>query len=82
MPQDGQNAKFQYAPLAAASVHSWTEPNLLGEVATRQTGDFWRYVMYAAFACIRTASRAGIAVRQARQDLNEPSGAITIRRSS
>jgi hypothetical protein len=62
-----QNAKLRYAVLAAASVHGGTEPDLLDEVASWQTDDFWQYAMYAAVACIRVAaSRAGVSVRQAR----------------
>jgi hypothetical protein len=70
-----QNAKLQYAVLAAAAVHGGTEPDLLEEVAYWQTDDFWQYAMYAAVAYIRAAaSRAGVPVRQACQDLNERSG--------
>jgi hypothetical protein len=67
-----QNAKLQYAVLAAAAVHGGTEPDLLDEVASWQADDFWQYAMYAAVACIRAAaSRAGVPVRQACQDLGE-----------
>ena len=38
-----QNAKFQYAVLAAAAVHGGTEPDLLDEVAWWQADDFWQY---------------------------------------
>jgi hypothetical protein len=70
-----QNAKLQYAALAAAAVHGGTEPDLLDEVAWWQSDDFWQYAMYAAVACIRAAaSRAGVSVRQACQDLNERPG--------
>jgi hypothetical protein len=70
-----QNAKLQYAVLAAAAVHGGTEPDLLEEVAYWQTDDFWQYAMYAAVAYIRAAAnRAGIPVRQACQDLNERPG--------
>jgi hypothetical protein len=76
-----QNAKLQYAVLAAAAVHGGTEPDLLEEVAYWQTDDFWQYAMYATVAYIRAAaSRAGVPVRQACQDLNErprPPGSIT-----
>jgi hypothetical protein len=66
-----QNAKLQYAVLAAAAVHGGTEPDLLEEVAYWQADDFWQYAMYAAVAYIRAAaSRAGVPVRQACQDLN------------
>jgi hypothetical protein len=70
-----QNAKFQYAVLAAAGVHGGTEPDLLDEVAWWQADDFWQYAMYAAVAYIRAvASRAGVPVRQACQDLDERPG--------
>jgi hypothetical protein len=70
-----QNAKLQYAVLAAAAVHGGTEPDLLDEVASWQTDDFWQYAAYAAVACIRAAaSRAGVPVRQACQDLDERPG--------
>ena len=68
-----QNAKLQYAVLTAAAVHGGTEPDLLDEVASWQTEDFWQYAMYAAVAYIRAAaSRAGVPARQACQDLDEP----------
>jgi hypothetical protein len=67
-----QKAKLQYALLAAAAVHGGTEPDLLDEVASWQTDDFWQYAMYAAVAYIRAAaSRAGVPARQACQDLDE-----------
>ena len=70
-----QNAKLQYAVLAAAGLHGGTEPDLLDEVASWQTDDFWQYAMYAAVAYIRAAaSRAGVPVRQACQGLDERSG--------
>jgi hypothetical protein len=70
-----QNAKLQYAVLAAAAVHGGTEPDLLDEVAWWQSDDFWQYAMYAAAAYIRAAaSRAGVPVRQACQDLNDYPG--------
>src|ERR1700760_2915822 len=50
-----QNAKFQYAVLAAAGVHGGTEPDLLDEVASWPTEDFWHYTMYAAAAYIPAA---------------------------
>src|SRR6201994_3937814 len=50
-----QNAKLQYAVLAAAAVHGGTEPDLLDEVASWQTEDFWHYTMYAAAAYIPAA---------------------------
>ena len=70
-----QNAKLQYALLAAAAIHGGTDPDLLDEVAYWQTDDFWQYAMYAAVAYIRAAaSRAGVAVRQACQNLDERPG--------
>jgi hypothetical protein len=65
-----ENTKFQDAMLAAAALHGGTEPDLLEEVAWWQTDDFWQYALFAAAACIRAAaSRAGMPVRQACQDL-------------
>jgi hypothetical protein len=65
-----QNHKLQYAALAAAALHGGTEPDLLDEVAWWQTDDFWQYALFAAVAYIRAAaSRAGVPVRQACQDL-------------
>jgi hypothetical protein len=70
-----QDAKLWYAVLAAAAVHGGTEPDLPGEVASWQADDFWQYAVYAAVACIRAAaSRAGVPVRQACQDLDERPG--------
>ena len=70
-----QNAKLQYAVLAAAALHGGTEPDLLDEVASWQADDFWQYAMYAAVAYIRAAaSLAGLPVRQACQDLDERPG--------
>jgi hypothetical protein len=70
-----QNAKLQYAVLAAAAVRGGSEPDLLEEVTWWQADDFWQYAMYAAVAYIRAAaSRAGVPVRQACQDLNEHPG--------
>jgi hypothetical protein len=70
-----QNAKLQYAVLAAAAVHGATEPDLLDEVAWWQSDDFWQYAMYAAVAYIRAAaSRAGVPVNHACHDLNERPG--------
>jgi hypothetical protein len=67
-----QNKKLQYAVLAAAALHGGTEPDLLDEVAWWQTDDFWQYALYAAVAYIRAAaSRAGVPVRQACQDLTQ-----------
>jgi len=43
-----QNAKLQYAVLAAAAVHGGTEPDLLEEVAYWQADDSWQYAAYAA----------------------------------
>ena len=70
-----QNAKLQYAVLAAAATHGGTEPDLLDEVAWWQTDDFWQYALYTAVAYIRAAaSRAGVPVRQSCQDLGEHPG--------
>jgi len=65
-----QNSKFQYAVLAAAALHGGTEPDLLDEVAWWRADDFWQYALFAAVAYIRAAaSRAGVPVRHACQDL-------------
>jgi hypothetical protein len=70
-----QNSKLQYAVLAAAALHGGTEPDLLDEVVWWQTDDFWQYALFAAVAYIRAAaSRAGVPVRQACQDLGERPG--------
>jgi hypothetical protein len=70
-----QNAKLQYAVLAAAAVHGGTEPDLLDEVAYWRADDFWQYAMYAAVAYIRAAaSRASVPVLQACQELDERLG--------
>jgi len=70
-----QNTKLQYAVLAAAALEGGTEPDLLEEVAWWQTDDFWQYALFAAVAYIRAAaSRAGVPVRQACQDLAQGSG--------
>jgi len=70
-----QNKKLQYAILAAAALHGGTEPDLLDEVAWWQTDDFWEYALYTAVAYIRaSASRAGLPVRQACQDLPQRLG--------
>jgi hypothetical protein len=67
--------KLQYAVLAAAALQGGTEPDLLDEVAWWQTDDFWQYALFAAVAYIRAAaSRAGVPVRQACQDLAQRSG--------
>jgi hypothetical protein len=70
-----ENTKVQYAVLAAAALHGGTEPDLLDEVAWWQTDDFWQYALFAAVAYIRAAaSRAGVPVRQACQNLGERPG--------
>ena len=70
-----QNKKLQYAVLAAAALHGGTEPDLLDEVAWWQADDFWQYALFAAVAYIRAAaSRAGVPVRQACQDLAQRPG--------
>jgi hypothetical protein len=61
--------------LAAAALHGGTEPDLLEEVAWWQTDDFWHYALFAAVALIRAAaSRAGVPVRQACQELTQRPG--------
>jgi hypothetical protein len=70
-----QHSKLQYAVLAAAALHGGTEPDPLEEVARWQTDDFWQYALYAAVAYIRAAAtRAGVPVRQACQDLAQHTG--------
>jgi hypothetical protein len=65
-----QTKKLQYAVLAAAALHGGTEPDLLDEVAWWRTDDFWEYALFAAAAYIRAAaSRAGVPVRQACEEL-------------
>jgi hypothetical protein len=70
-----QNKKLQYAVLAAAALHGGTDPDLLDEVTWWQTDDFWQYALFATIAYIRAAaSRAGIPVSQACQDLAQRPG--------
>ena len=70
-----QDTKLQYAVLAAAALQGGTEPDLLDEVSWWQTDDFWQYALFAAVAYIRAAaSRAGVPVRQACQDLAQRPG--------
>jgi len=70
-----QNPKFQYALLAAAALQGGTEPDLLEEIGWWQADDFWQYALFAAVAYIRAAaSRAGVPVRQACQDLAQRPG--------
>ena len=70
-----QNTKLQYAVLAAAALHGGTEPDLLDEVAWWQADDFWQYALFTAVAYVRAAaSRAGVPVRQACQDLAQRPG--------
>jgi hypothetical protein len=60
---------------ARQTLQGGTEPDLLDEVAWWQTDDFWQYALFAAVAYIRAAaSRAGVAVRQAGQDLAQQPG--------
>ena len=70
--------KLQYAVLAAAALHGGTEPDLHDEVAWWQADDFWQYALFAVVAYIRAAaSRAGVPVRQACQDLAQRPGSPT-----
>jgi hypothetical protein len=70
-----ENRKLQYAMLATAALQGGTEPDLLDEVAWWQTDDFWQYALFAAVAYIRAAaSRAGVPVHQACQDLAQRPG--------
>jgi hypothetical protein len=72
--RDRQNRKLQFALLAAAALHGGTEPDLLDEVAWWQTDD-WQYALFAAVAYIRAAaSRAGVPLRRACQDLAQRPG--------
>jgi hypothetical protein len=64
-----QDTKLQCAVLAAAALQGGTEPDLLDEVSSWQTDDFRPYALFAAVAYIRAASRTGVPVRQACQDL-------------
>jgi hypothetical protein len=67
-----QNAKLQYAVLAAAAVHGGIEPDLLDDAALWQSDDFWQYAMYTAVAYVRAAAnRAGVPVGQVCRDLEE-----------
>jgi hypothetical protein len=70
-----QNKKLQFAVLAAAATHGGTEPDLLDEIVWWQTDDFWQYALFAAVAYVRAAaSRAGVPVPQACQDLDQRPG--------
>jgi hypothetical protein len=61
--------------LAAAALHGGPDPDLPDEVAWWQTDDFWQYALFAVVAYIReVASRAGVPVRQACQDLAQRPG--------
>jgi hypothetical protein len=42
--------------LAAAALHSGTEPDLLDEVAWWQPDDFWHYALFAAVVYISRTS--------------------------
>ena len=69
------NKKLQYAILVAAALRGGTDPDLLDEVAWWQADDVWQYALFAAVAYIRAAaSRAGVPVRQACQDLAQRPG--------
>jgi hypothetical protein len=66
---------LEYAVLAAAALHGGTEPDLLEEIAWWQADDFWQYTLFAVVAYVRAAaSRAGVPVRQACQDLAQRPG--------
>ncbi len=70
-----QNHKLQFAVLAAAARRGGAEPDLLDEVASWQTDDFWQYALFAAIAHIRAAAhRASAPVRQACQQLAQRPG--------
>ena len=69
-----QNAKLQYAVLAAAAVHGGTEPDLLDEVAAWQTDDFWQYAMYAARLHPRRCQQGGRPSAPGMPDLDESPG--------
>jgi hypothetical protein len=71
-----ENTKLKYAVLAAAALHGGTEPDLLDDTAWWQADDFWAYALLAAVAYIRAAaSRAGLPVDQACQELAQRAGA-------
>jgi hypothetical protein len=70
-----QNKKLQYSILAAAALRGGAEPDLLDEVASWQTDDFWEYALYAAVAYIRAAAgRVGVPVPQVCQELARRDG--------
>jgi hypothetical protein len=70
-----QNHKLQFAVLAAAARRGGAKPDLLDEVASWQTDDFWQYALFAAIAHIRAAAhRASAPVRQACQQLAQRPG--------
>jgi hypothetical protein len=70
-----QSKKLQFAILAASALRGGAEPDLLDEVASWQTDDFWQYALYAAVADIRAAAgRVGVPMRQACQDLAQRNG--------
>lgn len=51
-----QNAKLQYAVLAAGAGRGGIEPDLLAEVQWWRTDDFWFYATLVATGCIRAAA--------------------------
>jgi hypothetical protein len=60
-----EKRKLQVAVLSAAALHGGAEPDLLDEVAWRQTDDFWQYALLDAVAYIRIiAGRANVPVSQ------------------
>lgn len=70
-----EKRKLQFAVLTAAALRGGAEPDLLDEVASWQTDDFWQYATFAAVAYIRIAAdRAGVPVHQVCQDLTRRTG--------
>ena len=61
--------------LAGAALHGGTDPGRRDEVAWWQSDDFWQYALFAAVAYVRAAAtRAGVPLGQASQDLAQRSG--------
>jgi hypothetical protein len=73
-----EKRKLQFAVLAVAALHGGAEPDLLDEIASWQTGDFWQYATFAAIAYIRIAAdRAGVPAHQVCQNLTRRTGPRT-----